>query len=1179
MYKKHIFFLFVISSVITFVAFIPINRIYAETRYDGKVFNQNIVLTRSKGPFYFLGYSSIPKGVSVTVEKGTQVFIDGFITVSGSLIFEGEKDYPITIRNSSYFSQVWDSFSTVQKPITVIGGQLSIKFANIREMPSLVDAYSSSTVLIDNAYVEDVGLQNSTNIMNIFNNSVLDIKDSVFKNVISRVGIEVFNQSSILAEDSTFEGVGYKTSILIYDGNNSQSNATAQSTLNIERSFIKGKSESTVVSGLDRVQTQKGVEIFNKAYGKFDLVSFEDLTSEGISTFSNAFLQITNSVFTRNKIGIASYGSNIQITDSEIFNNTEHGAVIYGGEVSASDNWWGNETGPYSANLNPTGKGDHYSGTAIISPWKQSKPKKKIACCSNILFIPGIQGSRIYKKGLLAENQLWEPNTGSDVSKLFLNKDGYSIDKNLYYKDIIERTNIVFGGNDDIEIYRGFARALDGLHFNFSINDWQFAAYDWRMSPNTIVANGTRYSNGGPYKKMEDQIVQMSQSSKTGKVTLITHSYGGLVGKRFLTYMSQRGKIGLIDKVIFVAVPEKGSPSALVALLHGDNQDIGAGFIVNKNTMRRFAQNMPSIYALLPKVDSKLIHGVSATNTISVTVPDVNSVEDMYKFLFKEIARPSTDNFSEINIPLVSNKKIKQDIDLESGVDFIKPQSDSAYKNIEFYTILGVGLDTLESIRYIKSRCQSLGTHPWLMSANCGLDHEPINSSMGDGTVLATDIFQSLSRDNNLSVSGDAVRWGEKYIFNLGEYNRKNNKNYSHASIVSAPPVISTLMQIMLNNIGTYSLPAYFTKHGGIKMGGDTSFGDNNSSGGGNIENENLVLEKVYENNRYKVSASDIVFLSAKDTLGDVVGVNFSFMDLQNNPNSKTNNSLLDILPIRNTIPNSSFSHVGSSYYLNSESLPSNFYLRPDKNLFSTVQSADTSPDVDSLKMDFKIEEITPPKISDNLVDNEGNSTIIASFKNIPITEYSEIEVLVGGITNSASTTNSASASNQIKIEMKVTDEYDGIYSNVTTYTYTQGSSTDVGLGSGVSVTSGQPVFSSGDSSQGSNALVFGQIDEPEDILTLINFIRGEIQKSGVRANFKQRYLLKLSAIEKNYKLVTESKRRLARTYTRETSVSLASIIKDLNRTRSLYYRGGMTKAEAFFLYSLYSRLNRAFGS
>jgi hypothetical protein len=94
----------------------------------------------------------------------------------------------------------------------------------------------------------------------------------------------------------------------------------------------------------------------------------------------------------------------------------------------------------------------------------------------------------------------------------------------------------------------------------------------------------------------------------------------------------------------------------------------------------------------------------------------------------------------------------------------------------------------------------------------------------------------------------------------------------------------------------------------------------------------------------------------------------------------------------------------------------------------------------------------------------------------------------------------------------------------------------------------------------------------------LIESIRATIQGSRLRTNFKQRYLLKLSAIRKNCSPLPEATNRIAKTYSRDTTVSLAAIIKDLNRTRALYYKGGMSKPEAAFLYSQFSKLSRAFG-
>ncbi len=50
-----------------------------------------------------------------------------------------------------------------------------------------------------------------------------------------------------------------------------------------------------------------------------------------------------------------------------------------------------------------------------------------------------------------------------------------------------------------------------------------------------------------------------------------------------------------------VAAPQIGTPDALGALLHGDDQSIGyGGYILNGTTARSLAENMPTAYALLP---------------------------------------------------------------------------------------------------------------------------------------------------------------------------------------------------------------------------------------------------------------------------------------------------------------------------------------------------------------------------------------------------------------------------------------------------------------------------------------------------------------------------------------------------------------------------------------------------
>ncbi len=59
---------------------------------------------------------------------------------------------------------------------------------------------------------------------------------------------------------------------------------------------------------------------------------------------------------------------------------------------------------------------------------------------ANVLFLPGIKASRLYKKGTLGtEDQLWLPNYfGNDLKDLALDGDGKSVNS-VYAKDILSQ--------------------------------------------------------------------------------------------------------------------------------------------------------------------------------------------------------------------------------------------------------------------------------------------------------------------------------------------------------------------------------------------------------------------------------------------------------------------------------------------------------------------------------------------------------------------------------------------------------------------------------------------------------------------------------------------------------------------------------------------------------------------
>jgi hypothetical protein len=507
------------------------------------------------------------------------------------------------------------------------------------------------------------------------------------------------------------------------------------------------------------------------------------------------------------------------VQDSDIFSNRTAGVYAYGGTVHALSNWWGDESGPYHNTQNVSGKGNAYVGEGSFAPWSI---KNKEKCCSSVLFIPGIQGSRLYKSSLIGENQLWEPNYHSDIKKLLMNTAGKAIDSGIYTRDIIERTNITHGGSFDVDVYDGFVEFLNNLQKNYSIEDFSVFPYDWRSSAKDIAVYGARYKtdkNVIVHRQLTQEVERLSLVSKTRKVTLISHSYGGLVIKELLHALYLSGKISLIDKVIFVGTPDNGSLVSLGSLLHGDNQDIGNGLIVNTYTMREFAQNLPSVYQTLPKSSEQLIKGLATSTTVYKPIPDITGVVELQNFLKNTAQRPTDTYFREINVPAPVNSVLLDSyFRAGSGLTSVPDVSGNVsedtsyfdtYPKIQFFNILGVGISTPRVLEYMQKRCPTYISHPMMNSKNCGLDHRYIDSNIGDGVVLAEDVLQQNEYSQN--------RWGEKYVINIGEYNRKHVSGFSHSTLVSSPPVVSLLSRIITNSIDSPGLPTYVTKHGGVR--------------------------------------------------------------------------------------------------------------------------------------------------------------------------------------------------------------------------------------------------------------------------------------------------------------------------------------------------------------------------
>ena len=235
-----------------------------------------------------------------------------------------------------------------------------------------------------------------------------------------------------------------------------------------------------------------------------------------------------------------------------------------------------------------------------------------VDCFSNVLFLPGIMGSRLYEQDISNEKELWISRDDSNHANLSLNESGKSINE-IYTKDDTQNAGEDETGIIDeifgLNIYNSFIDNLQKWKEDDKIiEDYAFIPYDWRLSLEDIITNGTTDNGNLSYDQTQNfsesfilkKLEELQESSRTSKVTIIAHSNGGLVVKALVQKLNDTNNplYDKIDKIILVAVPQIGTPDALAALLHGT--ELGHGFIMDKDRSRQLSENMPGVYNLLP---------------------------------------------------------------------------------------------------------------------------------------------------------------------------------------------------------------------------------------------------------------------------------------------------------------------------------------------------------------------------------------------------------------------------------------------------------------------------------------------------------------------------------------------------------------------------------------------------
>lgn len=866
-----------------FVCFANFQAALAATSVSGEILTDT-VWTKANSPYVVEDYFEVGEGATLTIESGVVVkFNQSDINVYGKIVASGiaeEKIYFTSFFDDSVggdtngdgsatapFVGDWGGIYLADILSTSLLENTAVKYANV--------IYFDST----SANLNKVDFENNNTIY--FDSAAVDLNDVNFK---SNNTVYVDSTSAILNE-ANFEDNG----LFYIDGG----------VVKISNSDIKDNQYGIIVDGSSFDLTNS---IVSSSYGWWsagitswgamemnivgNTISGND--GDGIYLDSASTTISGNSIF--GNIGSGIYKDNdmpATISGNDIYDNSDFGIYNSSGasvSVDARNNWWGDESGPYHATLNPEGKGGAVSDGVIFEPWlKASIEEPAPAGFSSVAFIPGIQASRLYKDGLLFENQLWEPNRNDDARKLFMNKDGKSIDGGIYTRDIIKETNSPFStGGLGLNIYKKFSESMDKLVASSTISAWKALPYDWRFDLSDIVGGGVEGAAGnisyinkkpdGQLPYMISELQKLANNSKNGKVTIITHSNGGLVAKALLKKLAEmkaEGESDLMDKIdrlIMVAAPQLGTPQAIASMLHGDGQELGFGFILKESVAREFAENMLGAYNLLP---SEKYVGMMADPIIKFH-PSLNQMNDWYTrygyglknygefrdFILGGGGRVKPDP-ANINAPNVLNASLLTVSEGNHATldDWQIPAS------VEVTQIAGWGLDTVSGVEY-SAEWECI---PVVGVTQCAPDYvlnrEPIFTSEGDRTV----IIPSATAINTKTYYLDLYKHNKFLEFNID----REHKNIME--IIS----VQNLIDEIIKEEATSTLPIYIT-----------------------------LTKPESENKKLRLSIHSPVSIDIYDNLGNHTG-------LISNPDP---NSDLDL--VEENIPNSYYMNFGEGKYV-----------------------------------------------------------------------------------------------------------------------------------------------------------------------------------------------------------------------------------------------------------------------
>ena len=138
--------------------------------------------------------------------------------------------------------------------------------------------------------------------------------------------------------------------------------------------YLSYSSGCTITNNICSSNIAYGIWLRRSSNNTFESNSCSLNDNYGIHIYRSNDCIITNNTFSENRVGInlvSSFMDNI-VHNNFIIENTEFGINAIENDailINATNNWWGDNSGPYHETNNPSGKGDNVTDNVIFDPW------------------------------------------------------------------------------------------------------------------------------------------------------------------------------------------------------------------------------------------------------------------------------------------------------------------------------------------------------------------------------------------------------------------------------------------------------------------------------------------------------------------------------------------------------------------------------------------------------------------------------------------------------------------------------------------------------------------------------------------------------------------------------------------------------------------------------------------